>query len=510
MFGIGPGLRPEEPLGTPPHVTTFAGLVNGFNRLYSQRFDEAMRSSKEDALAMRRDAYIRSLMNERKRPTAQRDFTVDVLDKKDTDLAAIAQKIRLALNKIPKLTTMRFSLLEALWYGRAGVQIDWAESRVGDEVWKIPKNWRPVNGDKIAFDFDMTPAVAVNQVFAQRWRENIFFSDTLPFLKLDKMQWRRQFVIHSHEVEDADYSDIYGAGAIGGIGIRGQIYWAWWLRDECLSWAINYMQKVGTLGILVFWYTDGNEASKEAAKQAASRASQDNVFVLPKPAGDIKETWGVESISANTSGIDALRGLISDYFEKHIERLIIGQSLSGSEGGGSGIGGAGVAALHRDTKYQILSFDTHNLDDTITNDLVRNIVNINVPNIDPGLFRYNSILNDPSQKEHLQNLMSIWEKVTVPVAEVYRLSNVRKPEVGEPVVGGPPPANSKQVADEIAEQNASQEDDVVDFESYEELGGDKHQELGRQSLLAELQGIFADLQFSVFQETMDNLLKGNQ
>ena len=72
MFGIGPGLRPEDPKGTPKHVTTFAGVINSISRLYSQRFDEAMRNSKEDALAMRRDCYIRALLNERKRPTAQR------------------------------------------------------------------------------------------------------------------------------------------------------------------------------------------------------------------------------------------------------------------------------------------------------------------------------------------------------------------------------------------------------------------------------------------------------
>lgn len=451
MFGIGPGLRPEDPKGTPKHVTTFAGVINSISRLYSQRFDEAMRNSKEDALAMRRDCYIRALLNERKRPTAQRGWYIDCVNPKDKALKKAADRATLALKYLPKFTTFRFSLLEAIWYGRFGTQLTWSVRPVEGQPWTVPINWRPVNGDKIAFDFDMTPAVAVNRVFAKQWSDHIIYSDTLPFLKLTNQQWRRQFVIHSHEVEDADYTDILGAGAIGGTGVRGQIYWAWWLRDECLSWAINFMQKVGTLGLLVFWYTDGNSSAKKAAEDAAARASQDTVLVLPKPAGETKETWGVEAIQPSTSGIQELRDLIADYFEKHIERLIIGQSLSGNDGGG-GLGGAGVAALHRDTKFQILAFDSNNLDETLTNDLLRPIVAMNEPDIDPNMLAFKSILPDPAQQEALRNMTAIWEKVTVPTTEVYRISGVRQPEIGEPVIGGPPPINTEEVAEQILQE----------------------------------------------------------
>ena len=190
---------------------------------------------------------------------------------------------------------------------------------------------------------------------------------------------------------------------------------------------------------------------QKAAEDAAARASQDTVLVLPKPAGETKETWGVEAIQPSTSGIQELRDLIADYFEKHIERLIIGQSLSGNDGGG-GLGGAGVAALHRDTKFQILAFDSNNLDETLTNDLLRPIVAMNEPDIDPNMLAFKSILPDPAQQEALRNMTAIWEKVTVPTTEVYRISGVRQPEIGEPVIGGPPPINAEEVAEQIIQE----------------------------------------------------------
>lgn len=430
--------------GLPTHVTSFSGVMNLMGRLYSQRFDEAMRSGGTvDATAMLRDPYLLALLRERMRPTAQRRWAIKCDDMEDPFKKSVCNRVTKAIRQIPKFTMMRSSLLQALWYGRAGTTTAWAPRNIDGESWNTPVSWVPVNGDKIAFDWSMVPAIAINPMLAPSYQEQCIYTDTIPFLKLSSQQWRKQIVIHTHEVFDADYSDVAGAGAIAGTGIRGQIYWAWWLRDECLSWAINYMQKVGTLGLLIFYYDAGNPESEDAAKDAAAKASQRTVLIMPRPqAQGTNQTAGCEQISAGTAGIDSLMRIITEYFERHIERLIIGQSLSGNDGGG-GLGGAGIAMLHRDTKFQILSMDSANLDESISSDLVQPIITTNIKDVDPKDYWFESILPDPSQADALNALTRIWDKVEVPLDEVYRVAGIRAPRQGEKTIGGPPPVQQQ-------------------------------------------------------------------
>src|SRR5580704_13642960 len=81
--------------------------------------------------------------------------------------------------------------------------------------------------------------------------------------------------------------------------------------------------------------------------------------------------------------------MIQDYFEHHIDRLCVGETLSsGTEGGG--LGGSGVATLHEDTKFHLLQFDADNLAETLTDDLVGPMLRLNVPNADFGIrFEFN-------------------------------------------------------------------------------------------------------------------------
>ena len=211
----------------------------------------------------------------------------------------------------------------------------------------------------------------------------------MPGLRLAKQNWRDQFIIHTHEVDDADYFEGEMAGAVHGVGLRNWIYWAWWLRDEMLSWAVDFMKKIGTLGLLVFWYELGNKTAKSEAELNAKRASKDVALVMGRPSGRNRPPGASIISRAHYEGVEALQRMIQDYFEHHMERLIVGQTLSaGTEG--SGLGGTGVAKLHEDTKFQLLQFDADNLAETLTDDLVGPMLRLNVPNADFGIrFEFN-------------------------------------------------------------------------------------------------------------------------
>jgi len=421
---------------TIPHVLTFANILGQVYKAYSHRYDEALRHFPQNALAMRRDAYLQSLLQERYLPTARRKWQLEVDDDKDKNQKIVKEGLTRCVRATKKFARMRRYLMEATWYGRYGSQGMWTRDKdskddAGNPLWCF-RNHQPVNGDKIQFTWDGTPAVMVN-TSAQWPADSLMYTERAPALKLDRPEWRRQFIVHTHDVEDADYFEGEMAGAIHGIGIRSRIYWSWWMRDELLSWSMDFMQKVGTLGLLVFWYEEGNKGAKEKAEANAKNASNRSAITLPRIAGKDGTSNGVEQIAPSTGGVEALQGMIADYFERHQERLIVGQSMSSGGRDTQSLGGTGRADFAADTKYQILAYDAENLDETLTDDFVQVAKTLNYPWADFPV-RFKSIVPDPEKESRLKGLTTIWDRVPVRMADVYEAADAVQPEEDDEVV----------------------------------------------------------------------------
>jgi hypothetical protein len=436
-------LRPQiadnpEPGAVVPHVYSFSALYNSTQRLYSYRFDEALRNLPSTALAMRRDAFIEALHQERTYPTANRAWSVKVPDQRSAYQTYVSKCITQAIRAIPRFDRMRLCLQEAVWYGRYGVQVTWGKRKIDGKVLWTVTGYRPVNGDKIFFEYDGTPAVAINPTMASAYPYGLTkYSDRgMALLVLKRPEHRRQFIFHQHLVTDADYFEPEMAGGVHGTGLRNKVYWAWWLRDEMLGWCADFMQKVGTLGLLVFFYEDGNAAAKLAAEAAASKASTEVAITMPMPNGpSVKATNNVMHIPANTGGVEALQKMIADYFERHIERLYVGQPSSGGVEG-NGFGGSAGAALHADTKYQLLKFDAKNLDESLTIDLIGQLIALNHPDVDFPVMFDSSVANpeDAAKLQGVQTAAGLG--VTFKMDEVRALTGLSKPEEFDETIGG--------------------------------------------------------------------------
>jgi len=137
-----------------PHVLSFAAIWNNLSKIYSYRWDEALRHQPENALAMRRDCYIRALLQERAMPTVNRRWQIVGEDRKDPVQKKIAAALTAIVRATPRLKQLLKYLLEATWYGRYGSQVVWRRQRVlGQERWCIARH-RPVNGDKIQYRWE--------------------------------------------------------------------------------------------------------------------------------------------------------------------------------------------------------------------------------------------------------------------------------------------------------------------------------------------------------------------
>jgi hypothetical protein len=415
----------------PPHAFRFASVWNSFSKIYSYRSDEALRDNVGNAKAMPRDAYITSLLNERRFPTCQFEWQIDPEDKTRSDLQEGADILKRAIEMTPSWQDFLFVLLEAIWYGRYGVQM--RPGRRGDLI--RVESWSPVHGDKIQFSHEGTPLIYVNPAFLGNYpSEYIRYTDRVPGLLLARRAWREQFIIHKHLTLDADYFDGEMAGRIHGVGLRDQVYWCWLMRDELLGWALDYLQKLGTLGLLIFWYDASNPDSRKRAEENAKNASRRSALIMPRPPGSEKNGHapGVEQLRMDQSGAAQLQGMIKEYFESHIERLIIGQTLSaGTEG--SGLGGSGVAYLHADTKYRIIRFDASKLESTLNNDFVPYLCRRN--GLDDEAYKIKFSIPDPTGEPKLRAAQMVWSMgVDLGADELRDLAGLRKPEPDEPVV----------------------------------------------------------------------------
>lgn len=366
---------PKEFLRQPvlPHQLSFAAVWQAVNNIYLTLDDEAKKHNYQNALAMRRDASLFKSLRARQYPVAELPFTIDPDDPEDPEQVRIAQRLSRLIHAIPKFQFLKLHLLEAVWYGKAAVQLEWDFVRVDGERYLLPVKHVYVNGDKLVFDFDGTPGVLVYRPMDAKGLE-IRQSNWGPALFLRDEYFRDRFVIHEHEPEDSDYLfDSALAGAIHGMGLRSRIYWVYQVRHQVLGWIVDSLQRVSSNGFLVGYYPAGNPSAQEAVNKALEDLIDKSVCSFPiTPSRD--NVSKIESIAPSTIAYDTMLSVVQ-YFDQIIEVMILGQNLSS---GTSSTGmGSEVANLHSLTLERIVRYDACNLSETLTSDLLDKIIKYN-------------------------------------------------------------------------------------------------------------------------------------
>jgi hypothetical protein len=452
-----------------PSARSMSGVANTFARVYSPRFDEAIRHYAENARSMRNDTFLTALMLERTRPLLNWKWEI-ILDDDNpreakTDPAAeeIRQMLASIVGRTHRFHEMREYLTDYLWYGRYGSQILYGDENVGGYRHRVIVAHEPVDGDNILPTFDGYPALAINSsdqsYYVGRYgRESVTTGDRFAVLKLGRPDLRQRFVIQRHHVRAGDFFWPETGGRVGGYGLRHQVYWTWYLRQQVLESMTNFMDKVGTLGLLIFYYEEGNDESKEKAETAAIEAGQRNALAVGVPKGKDPKTGGVDLIPANMTGVQFLVEFAERYFERHIERLFVGQSASASSEGDS-LGG-NSSDFQKDTKYQLLRSDAGSTACGFTEDLVRPLQRENFPGV-PWRYSMRFVLPDPDAAKKLDATAKAFQiGVTFDGDEVRQLTEMSKPGQGafvlqqnqQPAQGAPgmpggqqqPPASGEQ------------------------------------------------------------------
>lgn len=425
-----------------PHVVTFSSLLGRAWRTYRiNRADEAMKHGREEALAMKRDAYLQGLLQERKLAVANRPWRIEVDNERDPRQKQVKEGITRVIKDTWRLNRLRYYLHEGIWYGRYGSQLVYEFADIplpnpsgGGHPYKQRalrvKMHQPVNGDKIDFKWDGTPLMLVHgSEGTQLPGTRTVITDKGRAVLLEG-NLRQRFIVHSHEAVDADFFDADSASAVWGIGIRSTLFWLNWLRQEWLANIADWCERTG-LGLRLWYYQGGNDKSKTAVTEAARAQSDKTNILIPRFAtGGGQALEGVDYVDTASAGADLLLRL-QQHVEEHIERYVIGQTLSSSSEG-SGLGGSGVSDFHADTKSNITKFDAGNETDTMTADLVPILTQHTYPWADFPV-RYVVDVDDSNKKERMDAVRTAFVELGVDFVEdhVRALTGMDAPQEGE-------------------------------------------------------------------------------
>lgn len=380
------------------HISTFQAVVTTAARTYRES-DEAVRASLDNARNMRNDCGIMECLEARQRCTSLLDWHIEPEDDSSQEQKDLASNMTKIMAEICRFTEYRRCLLEAIWFGKNGIQNRYGWQQIGGRMRVLPTprhsmetGWLPINGDKLVFRFDdgnlkdgafegqMGIRVGMGnwsngETIKNRWQVEATERGLAYFLSESE---QRLCVVHKHMIEDASFEDVMTANNLHGVGIRSRIYWEWFQKQSSLAFLMEYLERSAG-GIELWHFPAGNNEAKEEVKTAATSrlGGQRNITLVPIPAGDDSHQYGVQIIEPGMAGIDCLKDLLEKYFGHRIKRYILGQTLT-SEADATGLG-SGLAELHLGTFLEIIKYDATNLEETITRQLLRPLQQWNFP-----------------------------------------------------------------------------------------------------------------------------------
>jgi Protein of unknown function (DUF935) len=363
-----------------PHQFTYAAVWNWYQKYYYDYFDEAWIDNYSNTLAMRRDGLIQELLRHRQLPVVGLQHSFEVDDPDDPEQVSVRKQVQRVIEAIPYLQQLKLQLLEAIFYGKAGAQFVWDWKKIAGKRYATIREHIPVQGDKIAFDWDGTPGIFIykSSDILQDPKSAPFVKniDKGPALFLKTQSLRDRFIVHKFEPSDTDYIyETEKALSVHGLGIRDRFYWTWNMRTELLGWMLDALQRVGANGMLYAFYPTGNSQAQYAILAALKDLVQYNVAAFPRDMTSGDPSSIIQRIDPSPVGYEVIFGLVK-HLEDIMRRGILGQNLT-SQSAPTGLG-SGVADLQAGTFEDIIKYDASCLAETLDEQLVAKVVRYNV------------------------------------------------------------------------------------------------------------------------------------
>jgi|GEM_PF-818995 len=446
-----PGMPPGNGRSVFPHGASFLGLFSGGSARVYWPSDTALRFARQNAIKMRADASVMECVELRQRAAALLDWRIEC-DKDDPVYGQAKSVLEKILRRIPRFLQYRENLLHALWFGRYAIGNRYAWEWIDGEKCVVVKSWHPIHGDKLVWKIDSDATdifdglgIRVGGVSGLSEDVRQWHEEHRRWIESTEFGWayfpppgkRELLVVHRHYIEDGEYEEPRNASRIFGVGIRDRIYWTWYQKLDALAWLMEFLER-SAFGIELWYYPAGNPQAREELRQAAAERAgpNKNILLVPRPPGMEGAVYGVERIEPSLAGAQALKEIITDYFGHQIKRYILGQTLT-TEAHATGLG-SNLASIHLDTFLQIVRYDAINLQETITDQVVRRLVGWNWPGLDAQAFRFVIELERDDTREKLEALQAAFNMgLKIRAADLRELLDISDPGPEEEFLQNP-------------------------------------------------------------------------
>lgn len=430
--------RPEAPVNKElpagdatwplPHYLQYNTFFNFVSRTYNWTHDEALRDSVCNSDAMWRDLVISTAIVERIRPVCQLEHQFESRNPSDPAEKLLQQDITEIFEDIPRFQDLKFSLLMAMWPGRAGVQVltEWPDKLYPRSMMFV-RDWSPINGDSLVFKFDGQPGILCNpQLLGQPGVH--YIEGRGGCAKFLTPAEEEVTLIHEFEPMAAGYYHNEMAGSVHGSGYRGRVYWYWWLKHNLMKIMMDFTRKVGN-GFFLFGHDASNRQERTQAQVAMEQQAGQPIIYVPLSQGrTLEET--LKHLQTSLTGADFQWNVINALNEM-IRDAILGNTAA-NKSAPAGIGGSQADHMGF-TDDERVKYDATALEHPLQK-LTNMICKYIRPGVRPPKFRF---LTDKRQPGEIMESAGWFAQMggTIPKPWAQEQLGIPDPKDGEEVLG---------------------------------------------------------------------------
>ena len=392
------------------------------------------------------------------------EWQVKPFDARDPMQEEIANRTAEIISRIPRFADMIRHLLDAVWYGSSALNIIYERKPSGLIA---PADWLPFHPDTLITHEDGLPGIKVGPRYYADFSgtggetQQGFDSRVHIFTDIE----RRAVVWHRYMVHGPDFDDPYEtAYSYMGKGPRDVVWWYWNLKQAVLqNWA-TFSERYAQ-GIRIGYYPMAQKGGKEEMENILRNMVGDVSAVVPRSVPGQKD-YEIEILEPAAARAQVFADL-TEWLAKNIKELIVGQSAT-SEAVSTGLGSS-VGAEHGKTFTRQMKFVAEGLGETITHQLVKEIVDMNFgpQEIYP---KFEFSVEAPEMQKKLEAIRIFVNELggTVSEAETRKMLGLAIPDVDEPVLTGkikdvlPDIAPEDQFMDDFDDDGEIQPEEVED------------------------------------------------
>lgn len=328
------------------HSTATSGVFRNQDRvLLTQAYNDQAGYDLYDEIE--RDPHIDSVLKTRKFAVGGLKWQISPGSEADRD-QQIADFIENALSKMPGFSQDLVELMDAVLKGFSVTEILWDVNKKG---FTIPANL--MNRPQRRFQFDATtrePKV--------RKSGNAFLGDPVSPMK---------FIIHRNS---AKYENPFGDA----LGQR--LFWPFLFKRMVAKFWMGHLESTMAPVPIVRHQKSSDKKLKEEAMEIAKQIRSGSYGRIPE---GFELLWAeAKNVLTSAQGYENFMRFNNDECTK----CVLGQILSTEAGGPSGTGSRALGNVHNLIRREILEYDAHSLEDTLTNTLVKWMVDRNFSDVE--------------------------------------------------------------------------------------------------------------------------------